>query len=65
MSFFVPPFLELARFTGFLCRWYNKIYESLPKDALDGLHAEIYEELGVRASTFEQFLARSEWRVKQ
>jgi len=65
VSFFVPPFVELARFTGVRYRLYNQIYDNLPKDALDGMHAGIYKELGVKASTFEQFLARSEWIVKQ
>ncbi|GAA5958337.1 hypothetical protein JCM3765_004798 [Sporobolomyces pararoseus] len=44
--------------------WFNELYANLPSDALEYPTTSVHQELGVKASSFSQFLERSGWRVK-
>ncbi|GAA5981335.1 hypothetical protein JCM5350_004368 [Sporobolomyces pararoseus] len=44
--------------------WFNELYANLPSNALEYPTNLVHQELGVKASSFSQFLERSGWRVK-
>ncbi|GAA5841815.1 hypothetical protein JCM3766R1_005578 [Sporobolomyces carnicolor] len=44
--------------------WFNELYADLPSDALEYPTNQVYEELGVKASSLAQYLERSGWRVQ-
>ncbi|GAA6063358.1 hypothetical protein JCM10212_004404 [Sporobolomyces blumeae] len=56
---------HLAEELNVTFEWFNQIYDNLPKEALDGAIQGVAAELGVKASSFAQFLERSGWRVGQ